>query len=310
MSSPDLPPAVPGERRNLQMPGRRLSYYADGPTSAADARPLLLVHSINAAGSAYEIKPLYEHYRRLRPVYALEMPGFGYSDRRDEEYTPRIMTDAIHAMVDEIARLHGGGPIDALALSLSSEFLARAAGDTPQAFRSLALISPSGFSQRGPRYDPPGTTRGRPGLLRFLRRPLWSRAIYRLLTTHASIRYFLRRTWGSANIDEGLAAYDFQTARQQGARYAPYRFVSGFLFSGDIGGVYDSLEPPTWLVHGVRGDFVDYTYAVMVDGRPNWLRQVFQTGALPHFEAPKDFIAAYDAFLSGADAPRARNGGT
>jgi hypothetical protein len=26
---------------------------------------------------------------------------------------------------------------------------------------------------------------------------------------------------------------------------------------------------------------------------------VFQTGALPHFERPNEFIAAYDAFLAG-----------
>jgi len=295
---PDLPPAVSGERRDLQMGACRLSYYAAGPDGVTDARPLLLIHSINAAGSAYEIRPLHEHYRHVRPVYALELPGFGFSDRPDEVYTPRLMTDAVHAMVAEIARRHGGAIVDALALSLSSEFLARAAVEKPQAFGSLALISPSGFSRKGPRYDPPGATRGRPGLLRFLKFPLWSRLLYRLLTTRPSIRYFLRRTWGSTNIDEGLADYDFATSRQPGARHAPYFFVSGFLFSGDIGGVYDCLELPVWLVHGVRGDFVDYTYAVMVDQRPNWVRQVFPTGALPHFEDPGAFIAAYDAFLA------------
>jgi alpha-beta hydrolase superfamily lysophospholipase len=295
----DLPPAVSGERRNLQTPERRLSYYAAESASATNARPLLLIHSINAAGSAYEIRPLYEHYRRTRPLYALELPGFGFSDRPDEAYTPRLMTDAIQAMMGEIGRHHAGVPVDALALSLSSEFLARAAVETPHAFRSLALISPTGFSQKGPRHDPPGSTRGRPGTLRFLKFPLWNRAIYRLLTTRPSIRYFLRRTWGSPDIDEGLAAYDFVTARQPGARHAPYYFVSGFLFSGDIGGVYDRLELPVWLVHGVRGDFVDYTHAATVDERPNWTRQVFQTGALPHFERPNEFIAAYDAFLAG-----------
>jgi pimeloyl-ACP methyl ester carboxylesterase len=294
----DLPPAVSGERRDLPTEAGRLSYYTAGPAAVDGMRPLLLIHSINAAGSAYEIKPLYEHYRQTRPVYALELPGFGFSDRPDEEYTPRRMTDAILAMVEEIARRHDGLIVDALALSLSSEFLARAAVERPRAFRSLALISPSGFSRRGPRYDPPGTTRGRPGFLRFVKSPLWNRLLYRLLTTRPSIRYFLRRTWGSADIDDGLAEYDFLTARQPGARHAPYYFVSGFLFSGDIGAVYDRVELPAWLVHGVRGDFVDYTYAEAVDQRPNWSRVVFQTGALPHFERPVEFIAAYDAFLA------------
>ena len=41
-----------------------------------DTRPLLLLHSINASASAYEVKPLFEHYRQQRPVYAPDLPGF------------------------------------------------------------------------------------------------------------------------------------------------------------------------------------------------------------------------------------------
>jgi pimeloyl-ACP methyl ester carboxylesterase len=71
---------VAGERIEFVSPGAgRLSYYVSG-----HGPPLLLVHSINAAGSAYEVKPLYEHYARSRTVYALDLPGFGFSDRSDE----------------------------------------------------------------------------------------------------------------------------------------------------------------------------------------------------------------------------------
>ncbi len=74
----------------------RLTYYAAGPRSRkANGRRLLLIHSINAAGSAYEIKPLYEHYRQSRTVYALELPGFGHSERCKRKYSVRMMTDAI-----------------------------------------------------------------------------------------------------------------------------------------------------------------------------------------------------------------------
>jgi hypothetical protein len=54
------------------------------------------------------------------------------------------------------------------------------------------------------------------------------------------------------------------------------------------------------MVHGVRGDFQDYRLARLVDERANWTVQVFQSGALPHFEQPQAFIEAYEAFLSGA----------
>jgi len=56
--------------------------------------------------------------------------------------------------------------------------------------------------------------------------------------------------------------------------------------------------------HGVRGDFTDYRGASIVAARPNWHSSVFPTGALPQFEVPGEFVAAFDAFLAGRK-PRA-----
>jgi pimeloyl-ACP methyl ester carboxylesterase len=294
---PTLPHAVSGELRSLRSSVGALCYYCAGPGPATSARPLLLIHSINAAGSAYEIRPLYEHYRATRPVYAPDLPGFGFSERSDREYTPRLMTDAVLRMVEEIRRIHGPAPIDALALSLACEFLARAAVEMPDAFRTLALVSPTGFDRRTPRSGPPGSDRGMPWLRRLFRFPLWDEGFFNLLTTRASIRYFLQKTWGAKDIDEGMLDYDCITTRQPGARYAPYWFVSGFLFSKDVSRIYESLTMPVWMAHGERGDFVDYRYKSAVQGRPNWTIRVFPTGALPHFEVLDAFTRDYDAFL-------------
>ncbi|MEE8614139.1 MAG: alpha/beta hydrolase, partial [Roseateles sp.] len=59
---------------------------------------------------------------------------------------------------------------------------------------------------------------------------------------------------------------------------------------------------PVWMSHGVRGDFTDYRGKALVERRPNWRFTVFPTGAMPYFEQPAAFIAAYDAFLSGLAA--------
>ena len=300
-----LPPAVPGELRTLDAVAGRLRYYVAQPpqeSGAAGAAPLLLVHSINAAGTAYEVRPLYEHYRATRTVYAPDLPGFGFSERSDRAYTPRLMTDAVLATVEEIRRIHGPAPIDALALSLSCEFLARAAVEAPGAFRSIALVSPTGFDRRAPHYGPPGSHRGMPLLRRFFTFPLWSRGFFDLLTTRSSIRFFLEKTWGSKAIDEGLLEYDCLTTRQPGARHAPYWFISGFLFSNDVTRLYESLALPVWMAHGERGDFVDYRYKRAFAGRPNWTFSVFPAGALPHFEVLDAFTRAYDAFLARARA--------
>jgi len=288
-----LTPSVTGERFEFSGAGTgRLSAYVAGK-----GEPLLLVHSINAAASAAEMRPLHEHYRATRRVFSLELPGYGFAERSDRAYTPRLMTDAIHAMTNEIRRRCGDGPIDALALSLSSEFLARAAVESPAGYRSLALVSPTGFDDGRERRGATGTTLARPWLYGALRGPGWGGALFRGLTRPGVIRYFLRRTWGADAIDEGLYEYSVITTRQPGAEYAPLCFLGGGLFSADIHAVYDRLELPVWVSHGVRGDFTNYRRKSVFAQRPNWSFSVFQTGALPHFEVGERFVAEYDAFL-------------
>lgn len=299
-----LPPALSGRRETLDTPAGRVSYYRSEQSAG---RPLLLIHSVNAAGSAYEVRPLFDQYGSRRPVYALELPGFGFSARNDRLYTPRLMTDAVIAMAREVARLHGGSdnaaPMDALALSLSSEFLARAATEQPGLFRSVALVSPTGFNRSTPEQAPAGSTRAMPGLHRAFTLPFWRRALFAALTSRPSIRYFLEKTWGSKNIDDGMVAYDYATTHQPGAEHAPFCFVSGYLFSRDIRALYRALTCPVWMVHGTRGDFVDYSGTQAFRDRPGWEIHVLETGALPHFERLEEFVHAYDAFCSKLDAP-------
>lgn len=290
-----LTPALEADRREQNGRAGRLSVYRAG---AGD--PLVLVHSINAAGSAFEVRPVFERYRASRRVFAPDLPGFGFSDRSRRRYDVRLYVDAIHDAVDGALEDTGAAAVDALALSLSSEFLARAALERPERFRSLALVTPTGFTASSDRLrDAAGTTREMPLLGAVLEFPLWRRALYRLLVTPASIRYFLRRTWGSADIDPDLAAYDDLTTHQPGAEHAPLAFLSGRLFSRDIRSVYEQLAMPVWLAHGTRGDFRDFRGAAWTRSRSNWNVLAFDSGALPHFEQTDRFCRAYECFLSG-----------
>ena len=295
--APMLAPALAAERFTFD--GLNAYVAGQGP-------PLLLVHSVNAAASAAEVKPLFEHYRATRTVFAIELPGYGFSDRSDRDYTPRLMTDALHAVAAQIRQRCGGGggrhaPLDAMALSLGCEFLARAAVEQPAHWGRLSLVSPTGFMGLKPRRGPPGSTRGIAWLHRVLSSSLWSQALFNGLTRPGVVRYFLRRTWGGKAIDETMWAYSVATAAQPGARFAPLHFLAANLFSADIHTVYEAITQPVWASHGVRGDFTDYRGLRIVSSRPNWQTQVFQTGALPYFEAPAAFNAAMDRFLA---APR------
>lgn len=297
METQSLPKALDAERLEIDGRAGRLSYYVAG-----DGPPMLLVHSINAAGSAAEIKPVFEHFRQSRTVYAPDLPGFGFSDRSRRTYDIRLYVNAVHDILDTIRPVSGTHQIDALALSLSSEFLARAALENPQSLRSLALITPTGFRAGSQRLrGPAGSNRELRLLSSFVNVPLWRGGLYRALVRPKVIRYFLRRTWGSDHIDESLAAYDDLTTHQPGAEHAPLAFLSGKLFAGDIRDVYEQIELPVWLAHGTRGDFRDFSEADWARRRDNWEVLAFDSGALPHFEQPDRFFAAYEAFLAGAN---------
>jgi hypothetical protein len=51
------------------------------------------------------------------------------------------------------------------------------------------------------------------------------------------------------------------------------------------------------MVHGTKGDFVDYRDKARYAARPNWSIDVMPTGALPYFEQIDDFMSLYEGFL-------------
>ena len=303
---PALPPALSGERIELQTIAGRVSVYRSLPVVAAvpdpaagqplPLPPLLLVHSVNASASAAEVAPLYDHYRHTRPVYAIDLPGYGFSDRSDRAYLPRLMTDALLAVADYMRSQHGGGPVDVLGVSLSCEYLARAHSEAPNALRRLAFVSPTGFSGPKRRYGPPGSNLGLPRLHRLLANPRWGGWLFRQLTRPGVVRYFLERTWGSKQIDESLWRYDLATTRQPGAEHAPLYFLSAYLFSKDINTLYEAIDCRVWVSMATRGDFTDYRGRSTVEGRPNWQFHQVEGGALPYFETPAKFIALLGPF--------------
>ena len=271
--------------------------------AAGEGPPLLLVHSVNAAASAAEVRPLFERYRHSRRVFAVDLPGFGLSDRSDRDYSPRLMTDALHATLAQIQQQCGDVPVDALAASLGCEFLARAAVEAPARFGRLALVSPTGLQGNTDLRQTDGSTRKVRWLHTLLRQPLWSEWLFRQLTRPGVVRYFLERTWGSAHIDETLWAQCVHSAHQPGARHAPLHFLARGLFSADIHRIYESLTQPVWMSQGVRGDFTDFRAFSRLRLPQPWQRTVFATGALPYFEA-LEFGARFDDFLRST--PRGR----
>ena len=291
-----LPLAIRSERHlfTSRMAGL-LNYYVD---DSGEGRPLVLIHSINAGASAYEMRPLFEHYRGQRPVYALDLPGFGFSERSNRHYTPKLYAAAIRDFLERIVE----EAADVIALSLGSEFAARAALENPGLFHSLVLISPSGLSGDGgkkgsQKASDSGSSEGLYQLLSF---PLWNQALYDLLATKPSINYFLEKSFHGP-VDEGLAAYGYLTTHQPGARYAPLYFVSGRLFTPNVREeIYENLELTALIIYD-QDPYVNFTALPdLLLAHPNWNAvRITPTRGLPHFEQLETTAQVLDNFWEG-----------
>lgn len=284
-----LTSAFSADRYSFELPGfGRVGYYAD---TRGSGRPLLLLTSINAAASAYEMRPIFQAYQGKRPVYVLEWPGFGSSDRPDVRYSPALMVTALKGMVGLI-----GQDVDVVALSLGSEFAARTALEEPR-IRSLALISPTGLGDAQGATQVAAAEQKAEDLYRRLTNPLYAGALYGLIATKFSIRLFLNGSF-EGQPDPGLVEYSYLSTRQPGARYAPFYFISGLLFTPDAySQLYTRLTQPTLVLYD-RDAFVNFNRLdELTRARANVTAvKVTPTKGLPQFEQLGKVTQALDAF--------------
>jgi pimeloyl-ACP methyl ester carboxylesterase len=284
--------AIDAEPHTLVSPSTgRLNYYVDGRGAG---RPLVLVHSVNAAGSSYEMRPIFEQVRGSRPLYALDLPGFGFSERSDRVYTPELYTQALVALLRQLGTPGGA---DVVALSLGCEFAALAAQQHPELVHSLSFISPTGFSRRTA-ADEQQRLANSARLHQGFSMPLWSQPFFDLLTTRASIKYYLDRLF-VGQVDQGLLDYDYATAHQPGARHAPLYFISGALFTPDIRNhVYAQLSVPVLIIYDECDEFVSYdSLREFVTTHELWYAErVTPSQGLPQFEMPDAVIRVLNGF--------------
>ncbi|BAJ63944.1 hypothetical protein ANT_19180 [Anaerolinea thermophila UNI-1] len=291
-----LPEAIPANRESFftKLAGR-VNYYFD---LSGTGRPVVLIHSINAAASAYEVSPLFLYFRGQRPVYAIDLPGFGFSERSDRIYTPQLYEDTIVDFLSSQVKQ----PVDVIALSLSGEFVSRAALSYPEWFNSLTLISPTGLGKNllpGMDFAFGGFPIGHFAHA-LLTLPLWARPLFDLLATRTSIEFFLKKSF-VGHVPSGFIEYAYASAHQPGAEHAPLYFITGKLFTPQVRTqVYERLKTPVLVLYD-RDLYTSFERLPdVLLKNPFWqaVRMVPSKG-LPHFERLADTVEVIEGFWRG-----------
>lgn len=283
------PPAIDTERRQTQTAIGRVTLYAD---DAGTGRPLLLIHGAHIGASAYALRPLFEYFRGRRPVYAMDLPGYGLSERAARAYAPETFAEAILDALREVSdSAHGGA--DLVALGLAGEFAARATIERPELIHSLALLSPTGMVSRMEDGQ-----RGR-RLYRALAFPLWAQAVYDLLATRLGISVALAPRF-THEPDAGILEHAYANAHRRDARYAPLYAISGRLRTPNaIDRLYARVTCPALVIYD-RDPYTRFdALPQLIAEHANWRATRIQpTHGAPQFDRLSETAGALSAFWS------------
>jgi pimeloyl-ACP methyl ester carboxylesterase len=278
----DLPPTLPGSMHDWTWRGRRVRY-----TRMGSGPPLVLVHGIHAAASSFEMRNVFEPLSQRYTVYALDLLGFGKSERPSAPYNAWLYQHLLGDFIAEVV----GRPAVVVASSLSSAHAVAVARTRTDLVERLVLLSPTGITSKGPL----GRAFGR-----LLALPLIGSAAFNLLVSRPSIRWFLKRAYADDGlVDDPLLGQQWATAHQPNARHAPAAFLAGRL-DLPLGDRAPRLRAPVLVLRGSRQGIGRGAADADLRGlSPSvTIRTIDGAGQLPHDEAPDRVIELIESWLS------------
>jgi pimeloyl-ACP methyl ester carboxylesterase len=199
---------------------------------------ILLVHSINAAASCYEMRKPFADLQDEYRVVAIDLLGYGDSDRPDMLYSAELYAELLADVAGVL-----GGVACIYAVSLSTAFACMAAAAHPEYIARVVLICPTGLVDL--------RVKGTVGRAYRLLHSQIGAGLYRLLTSRVSLRYFLRSMayHNPAACDDAMVEACARAARHPGARYAPICFLT-MLLNADLHDVLPRIAQPVLILWG------------------------------------------------------------
>jgi pimeloyl-ACP methyl ester carboxylesterase len=303
LSNRALGPAIDGTRRQWRPAapdlgdglGRDLGQVCCYVADRQRGRPLVLVHDLRSTSSASEMRPLFESFRWRRPTFAIDLPGFGLSERSERSYPPALFALALAELLRKMRARFASA--DVVALGRGAEAASRVAHVEPGLIRSLAILEPAGLLA--------SRDRGVQRLVARLALSLGDRAargLFSLMVTRPSIRYSLRERFRGVP-DAALLEYAHASAHVPGAHHAPLAAIASRPCHPETMHLYHSLTIPVLVVHDARGVHAIELEAFLRGRANRFAMRVSPTRGMPQFERRCETVSALERFwqsLSGA----------
>jgi pimeloyl-ACP methyl ester carboxylesterase len=276
--------ALGGEVRSFEWQHGNIFYKVAGEEH--DGAPLVFVHGIGAGASSFMWRKNFDELARDFRVYALDLLGFGFSDKpAGTPYSAGLYVELIADFIREVA----GAPAHIVASSLSAAYSICVADEQAELVNSLLLISPTGT----------GNLRARPGMsgaafYGLLQSPVLGTSFYNVITSERGIRDYARDElfFDRRRATPRLVAQYYATSHQPGAQHAIAAFLSGYL-NTDTRESFSRLWQPVTLLWGKQDRTNPLEQAAeMLNLNPRADLEIFdRCRMMPQEEQPEKFNA-------------------
>lgn len=271
----EFEPFLEGPHGEYRWRGFDVAYTERGDPEDDD---MVLLHGTGAASSSHEFNRVLDALGQDYHVIVPDLPGYGQSDRPPLLYSASLystfVADAIEALTDE--------PPVVVASSLTGAYASIAA--TQVDVDRLFLVCPTDTTMGGQRT----------WVRALLRSPVLGKGLFNLLVSKRSIRHFHEDHgyYDMSNLTDDVLDYEWRSAHQPGARFAPASFISGFLDPEEsLEESLSAVDVPVTLLWGRNATTSPLssgrTLAESVDAG---LVVFDQTKLLPHVEHPEKFV--------------------
>ncbi len=266
---------LPGEFHLFKWTHGHIFYKVLGK---ADAPPLVVLHTPEIGASSYEFCELAEQLAQYYHVYALDLLGFGLSDRPNTDYTGETYTTLCQDFLTQVVLQ----PAIMIASGLSCNYGIALASTQPQLCERLVLLSPHALFADHQRQD---------SVTLALRQPFIRLSVYAFLTMRIILRGVIARQKQSHVVSESELHYVYASAHQLGAQYAAIAFLSGQLLL-DASRYVETLSIPTLLIWGANATSADESAAEFYTTNDAIQEVLIQgAGLRPHQEQPAEVVA-------------------
>jgi pimeloyl-ACP methyl ester carboxylesterase len=283
-SKPQLPDAISPAifaTRILYSRRGQLVYHESG-----QGDPLLFLHGIYIGASSYEWSKVYPHFAATHQVLALDLIGFGESERPDANLSA---ADHIRILNEFLRAKSGGEPATIVASGQSAGFATVLAAQHPELVRRLILVMPTGVMESG-------TAQIRRRHEWFAKMPVVNRMFYlRYLSTRVQVRSWLR-SFGFANPDkvsDETVEVLSNCAQQFGAERAIFQWLSR-RFNLEFEKRLADISQPVTLVWGDKAKYPPLERAYRLQPVPAQCGLIVleNTGSLASLESPEKMTEA------------------